>query len=121
LASNWEEDVRNMASHEGEPQCIPGNRGQQADLEWTINSLTKNDQRFLLMEPGTCWEVKNCEIHACITLTPSVHACQEFFYIEDAGAILEVWKATKGAWKKYIMVSSHFFHPFFMSRKIWNQ
>ena len=44
--------------------------------------------------------LKICEIHACISLSPSVHASQEFFLVDNAEETLNLWKATDGAQEK---------------------
>jgi hypothetical protein len=48
-----------------------------------------------LLEPGTWWMLDSCEIHACISLSPSVHASREFFSANDSKRILDVWRATE--------------------------
>lgn len=63
--------------------------------QWAMDNLSESGRQLFIMEPGT-WLVLNiCEIHACISLTPSVHAVQEFFLVDDAGAALRIWKDTE--------------------------
>jgi hypothetical protein len=67
----------------------------QQTWKWAIETLDEDGRDFLIMEPGSWWEVKPFVIHACVALSPSVHASQEFFLIDDAVDILRVWKATE--------------------------
>ena len=66
---------------------------------WAMKNLSKSGQKIFIAEPGTWWEVKQSEIHACISLSPSAHAAQEFFYVNNAQEILKVWRVTEEAWK----------------------
>ena len=63
--------------------------------EWAMTTFSKSGRTLFIMEPGTWCELKQSEIHACISLSPSVHAAQEFFSVDDAEAILRVWKDTE--------------------------
>ena len=68
--------------------------------QWAMEELSPSGQKVFIAEPGTWWVVKICEIHACISLSPSVHASQEFFLVNNAEETLNLWKATDGAWEK---------------------
>ena len=83
----WPATTENLTVFE---QSVAGER----TWEWGMDNLSESGRKLLIMTPGTWWEVKQSEIHACISLTPSVHAAQEFFYVDDAEEILRVWKAT---------------------------
>jgi hypothetical protein len=89
----WPPTKNNLAAFE---EIAPTER----TWKWAMENLSKEGRRFFIMEPGTWAELKICEIHACVSLTPSVHAAQELFYVEDADAILNVWKATEKAREK---------------------
>ena len=67
--------------------------------EWAVEELSEDGRRFFIMEPGTWSELKHSAIHACISLTPSVHAAQDFFNVDDVDSIVEVWKKTEKARK----------------------
>jgi hypothetical protein len=69
--------------------------GEKRTWKWALDNLSESGRKFFIMEPGTWWELKQSEIHACISLTPSAHAVQEFFNVDDAEEILRVWKYTE--------------------------
>ena len=75
--------------------------------KWAVNNLSESDRKIFIMQPGTAWDLKQSEIHACISLSPSVHAVQEFFYVEDAKEILDTWMATKEAWENGTAMEIH--------------
>ena len=68
--------------------------------QWAMKKLSPSGRKVFIAEPGTWWVLKICEIHACVSLSPSVHASQEFFLVDDAEETLNLWKATDGARKK---------------------
>jgi hypothetical protein len=63
--------------------------------QWAMENLNKTGRKLFMMEPGTWWVLDVCEIHACISLSPSVHASQEFFHAKDAEKILTIWRYTE--------------------------
>lgn len=74
-----------------------GRQDGKRTWEWAIENLDQTDRKIFLMEPGTWWILDVCEIHACISLTPCVHASQEFFHVGDAQKILDIWSYTADA------------------------
>ena len=84
----WPATSDNLAVFE---ESVAGER----TWEWGIKKLSESGQKIFIMEPGTWWELKQSEIHACVLLTPSVHAVQEFFNVDNTEEILRVWKYTK--------------------------
>ena len=67
---------------------------------WAMANLSERNRKLFIMEPGTWWEVKHSSIHACISLSPSAHAAQEFFFAGDAEVTLDLWKTTQEAREK---------------------
>ena len=95
----WPATTENLAAFE--------ERGdKERTWEWAIGALSASGRKLFIMEPGTWWELKQSEIHACISLTPLVHAAQEFFYVDDTEEILRVWKDTKEARQKSTTVTT---------------
>ena len=88
----WPATKENLALFERAPD---GKRSWQ----WAIENLDETGRKLFIMEPGTWWVLDVCEIHACISLSPSVHASQEFFHAEDAEKILTIWRYTEDARK----------------------
>ena len=80
--------------------------GGEWTWEWAMKKLGIPGQKIFIMEPSTWWELKQSEIHACILLTPSVHAVQEFFNVDNAEEILRVWQCTKEYWQKNATVTT---------------
>ena len=95
----WPATTENLAAFE---QAVDGER----TWEWAISELSESGRKLFIMEPGTWWELKQSEIHACISLSPSAHAAQEFFHVDDAEEILRVWKDTEEARKNTTTVTS---------------
>lgn len=84
----WPATSENLTEFE---ESVAGER----DWKWGMDNLDKSGRKVFIMEPGTWWELKQSDIHACVSLTPSVHAVQEFFNADDATEIIRVWEYTK--------------------------
>lgn len=95
----WPPTTENLAAFE---HTAPADR----TWGWAIEKLSEAGRKIILMEPGTWWELNQFEIHACISLTPSAHATQEFFYAGDSVQILNVWKSTEKAREKATNVTT---------------
>ena len=89
----WPAMLDNLAGFE---KMISG----EQTWKWAMEELGKSGQKIFIMEPSTWWDLKQSEIHACVFLTPSVHAVQEFFNVDSAEEILRVWECTKGYQQK---------------------
>jgi hypothetical protein len=92
LWGTWSATEQNLAKFE---RTNPMER----TWEWAVKELSEDGRRFFIMEPGTWSELKHSAIHACISLTPSVHAAQDFFHVDDVDSIVDVWKKTEEARK----------------------
>ena len=86
----WPPTKENLALFE---QTVARDRTWQ----WAMENLHEPGRKCFIMEPGTWWVLNPCEIHACISLSPSVHASQEFFDAQDAEQILRIWRDTENA------------------------
>ena len=92
LWGTWSPTKENLAKFE---KTLP----MEQTWEWAVRELSKDGRRFFIMEPGTSSELRHSAIHACISLTPSVHAAQDFFHVDDLGSIDDIWKTTEQARK----------------------
>ena len=95
LWGTWSATEENLATFEKKDPM-------EQTWEWAVEELSEDSQRFFITEPGTWSELKHSAIHACISLTPSVHAAQDFFNVNDVDSIVDVWKKTEKAWKSKI-------------------
>ena len=73
--------------------------------KWAVENLSEDGRSFFIMEPGTWNELEHSAIHACVSLSPSTHASQEFFCVDDAEATLKLWKDTEEAREKSATVT----------------